>query len=96
MLIKSLRNNIPLGITALRLALVPPLEFLVSNNQHFLGAIVFLVLIVTDYFDGLFARRVGRTSKFGMYFEVTTDFISVVNVFAVFFLKVFALLGFSQ
>jgi phosphatidylglycerophosphate synthase len=87
--LKRVRNSIPSGVTALRLALVPPLVFLVINDQCFFGAVVFLFLIATDFFDGLVARRYVRSSKFGMYFDVTTDFVLVVSVFAAFIPKGF-------
>jgi phosphatidylglycerophosphate synthase len=76
-------NRIPSGVTALRLALVPPLVFLISSNSHFLGAGLFLFLIFTDFFDGFLARKYGLSSKFGMYFDVTTDFVFVFSMFAV-------------
>ena len=83
------RNRIPSGVTALRFALVPPLVFLISNNSHFLGAGLFLFLISTDFFDGFLARKYSLSSKFGMYFDVTTDFVFVFSMFAAFIQKGF-------
>jgi phosphatidylglycerophosphate synthase len=43
----------------------------------FYGAVFFLSLLCTDWLDGYLARRFGLSSKFGTYFDVTTDFIFV-------------------
>lgn len=87
--LRRIRNHVPSAVTALRLALVPPLVFLVSNNLYFLGAGLFLFLLGTDFFDGYLARRFGVSSTFGTYFDVTTDFIFVFSMFAAFIPKGF-------
>jgi phosphatidylglycerophosphate synthase len=46
-------------------------------------------MIATDFFDGLLARRYGLSSKFGTYFDVTTDFVLVFSMFAAFIPKGF-------
>ncbi len=87
--LRRIRNQVPSAVTALRLALVLPLVFLVSNNLYFLGAGLFLFLLGTDFFDGYLARRFGVSSIFGTYFDVTTDFIFVFSMFAAFIPKGF-------
>jgi phosphatidylglycerophosphate synthase len=87
--LRRVRNSIPLGVTGLRFALVPLLVFFVSNDLIFLGGGLFLFMIATDFFDGLLARRYGLSSKFGMYFDVTTDFVFVFNMFLAFIPKGF-------
>lgn len=43
----------------------------------FYGAILFLSLLCTDLLDGHLARKFALSTKFGTYFDVTTDFIFV-------------------
>lgn len=74
----------PSVVTAIRLGFIPLLVFLVSNGMLFYGAILFLLLLCTDFVDGYLARRFGLSSKFGTYFDVTTDFIFVFCMFLTF------------
>ena len=50
----------------------------------FYGAALFLSLLCTDLLDGYLARRLELSSKFGTYFDVTTDFILVFCMFLTF------------
>jgi phosphatidylglycerophosphate synthase len=49
-----------------------------------LGAVLFFFLIFTDFLDGYLARKLGVSSRFGTYFDVTTDFALVFCMFLVF------------
>lgn len=86
---RRVRNRVPSAITTLRLALVPPLVLLVSNDLLFLGAGLFLFLLATDFLDGFLARKFGSSSRFGTYFDATADFVLVFSVFAAFIPKGF-------
>lgn len=55
----------------------------------FFGAVLFLSLLCTDWLDGYLAKRFGLSTKFGIYFDVTTDFIFVFCMFLTFNLKGF-------
>ena len=50
----------------------------------FYGAVLFLTLLCTDLLDGYLARRFALSTKFGTYFDVTTDFIFVFCMFLTF------------
>lgn len=50
----------------------------------FYGAILFLSLLCSDFLDGYLARRLDLASKFGTFFDVTTDFILIFSMFLVF------------
>jgi phosphatidylglycerophosphate synthase len=67
-----------------RLGFVPLLVFLVGNGVLVYGATLFLLLVFTDFLDGYLARKLGVSSKFGTYFDVTADFILVISMFLVF------------
>jgi len=45
---------------------------------------LFLFSVSTDFLDGYLARKLGASSRFGAYFDVTTDFIFVLSLFAAF------------
>jgi len=50
----------------------------------FYGAVLFLALLFTDLLDGYLARRFALSTRFGTYFDVTTDFIFVFCMFLTF------------
>ena len=50
----------------------------------FYGAALFLFLLFTDFLDGYLARKLGVTSKFGTYFDVTADFTLIFSMLIVF------------
>ena len=39
----------------------------------------------TDFFDGYLARKLKATSRFGAYYDATTDFILMIGIFAIFY-----------
>ena len=39
----------------------------------------------TDIFDGYLARKFKATSKFGAYYDATTDFIFIIGIFVLFY-----------
>jgi len=80
----DIHNRVPSTVTAVRLGFVPLLVFLVVNGMLFCGAVLFLFLLFTDFLDGYLARKLGVSSKFGTYFDVTADFILVFSMFLVF------------
>ena len=41
-------------------------------------------MLFTDFLDGYLARKLGASSKFGTYFDVTADFILIFSIFLVF------------
>ena len=71
-------------VTAIRLSLIPLLAFLVYTGMLFYGATMFLLLLCSDFLDGYLARKLGLSSKFGTYFDATTDFILIFSMFSVF------------
>ncbi len=84
---------IPSGISALRLAALP-LFFILYSLSNIAACLVVLVFCAaTDYFDGYYARKLNVTSKFGAYFDATTDFTLMIGIFAFFTLEGFYSLG---
>jgi CDP-diacylglycerol---glycerol-3-phosphate 3-phosphatidyltransferase len=84
---------IPSGISALRLAALPLFIYLysLSNIAACLALLVFCA--ATDYFDGYYARKLNAASKFGAYFDATTDFALMIGIFAFYTFEGFYSIG---
>ncbi len=69
-------RSIPVGLTALRLLLAPVLVWLVYANAPGIAfALVIAVAFVSDYFDGVIARRVGVASAELRHFDSRADLV---------------------
>jgi CDP-diacylglycerol--glycerol-3-phosphate 3-phosphatidyltransferase len=85
--------NLPNALTLLRIFLVPVLVTLLltrTANSLFLGMAVFGVAVLTDYFDGFFARRRNQVTRLGILLDPIADkllttaaFIALVELDAV-------------
>ncbi|WP_028451274.1 CDP-diacylglycerol--glycerol-3-phosphate 3-phosphatidyltransferase [Chitinilyticum aquatile] len=77
--------NLPIILTWLRVALIPiivgifylPESILPLHLQNLLGAVVFALAAVTDWFDGFLARRWNQTSSFGAFLDPVADKLMV-------------------
>jgi phosphatidylglycerophosphate synthase len=76
---------IPMFISSLRIAALPLFFYLydTGNVVACLGLLAFCA--ATDFFDGYIARKLNVTSKFGAYYDATTDFILMLGIFAFFY-----------
>ena len=75
---------IPTIISSLRIAVLP-LFFYFYNPTKTVPCLVLLAFSAsTDFFDGYTARKLGATSRFGAYYDATTDFALVIGIFAIF------------
>ncbi len=72
-------------ISSLRIVALPLFFFLynLGNVNACLGLLAFCA--ATDYFDGYLARKLKATSRFGAYYDATTDFILMFGIFALFY-----------
>jgi phosphatidylglycerophosphate synthase len=67
---------IPVGLTALRLLLAPVLVWLVyAEARGAVFAAVILVAFVSDYFDGVIARRIGVATSELRHFDSRADLV---------------------
>ena len=75
---------IPTLTSSLRVAALPLFFYLyiIGNVAACLGLLAFCA--ATDFFDGYLARKLGATSKFGGYYDATTDFILIMGIYAIF------------
>jgi CDP-diacylglycerol--glycerol-3-phosphate 3-phosphatidyltransferase len=74
--------NLPNALTVLRLAVVPVFAVLLmqdpdlgagSDTGRYWAALVFLLAILTDRYDGMIARRTGQVTEFGKLADPIAD-----------------------
>jgi len=75
---------VPTGITAFRIVLSVIFLYLLINELKFIAISIFLLAILTDAFDGYFARKLKVSSDYGAYFDIIADFILVLIAFLTF------------
>lgn len=75
---------IPTVISSLRIAALPLFVYLYNLTNVVPCLILLAFSACTDFFDGYSARKLGATSKFGAYYDATTDFIIVIGIFVLF------------
>ena len=71
-------SNFLTGITYLRVALVPVIMALVLAGPRVrytfaIGAVLFAIAAVTDFFDGFLARRWAKATTLGSFLDTTAD-----------------------
>lgn len=76
---------IPTLISSLRIAALPLFVYLYNFGNMTACLILLAFCAATDFFDGYLARKFKATSKFGAYYDATTDFILIIGIFALFF-----------
>ncbi|MCD4797258.1 MAG: CDP-diacylglycerol--glycerol-3-phosphate 3-phosphatidyltransferase [Candidatus Cloacimonetes bacterium] len=78
-----MKRHIPNFLTLVRIALVPIfiwLSFICKAEHHILWAtIVFIVACITDFFDGMLARRFEVITNFGKFMDPLADKILVIS-----------------
>jgi CDP-diacylglycerol--glycerol-3-phosphate 3-phosphatidyltransferase len=81
---RSLREdalNLPNLLTALRIALIPLVLYLMADGTpkaNFWAAIVYIASAVTDFLDGWLARRMGLISLVGKFLDPLADKLLVM------------------
>jgi cardiolipin synthase len=73
--------NLPNGLTALRLALVPFVIQAIVDGRHLLALALFAVAAATDVLDGAAARRWGAATRTGAYLDPIADKCLLSGVF---------------
>jgi CDP-diacylglycerol--glycerol-3-phosphate 3-phosphatidyltransferase len=68
--------NLPIALTLFRIVLVPPIMvFLISSSRVsvLIAAVIFIAASVTDWLDGLMARRWNQVTKLGTLLDPVAD-----------------------
>lgn len=74
-------KKLPFYLTLSRIVGAPLLTFLFFYQEPWawwVAAVIFIALSITDYFDGMLARKYDVVSNFGKYFDPTGDKILVL------------------
>jgi phosphatidylglycerophosphate synthase len=81
--------NLPIVLSFTRISSVPTVIFLLISidSVPILPVVVpFLVLIfLTDFFDGILARRLGQTTRIGRIMDASGDYLNIMVISFVFF-----------
>jgi phosphatidylglycerophosphate synthase len=78
-------SPIPTFISSLRIAALPLFCYLFNQGNITACLILLAFCAVTDFFDGYLARKLESTSRFGAYYDATTDFILMIGIFTIFY-----------
>lgn len=76
--------NIPNVLTVGRIVLIPPLVWLMlapSQGAMWVALVLYILMAVTDWFDGYLARRYDQKSEFGRFLDPIADKILVAAMF---------------
>lgn len=80
--------NLPTQLTLLRVILTPVFLLLFFHDSltlKFLSFVVFIIASLTDWYDGYFAKKLGKVSQFGKFFDPLADKILVSSAFLAFY-----------
>ncbi len=80
---------VPTLISSFRIAVLPLLLYVYATGNIALCLTLFAAAAITDLFDGYVARKLNATTKFGAYYDASTDFVLVIGIFTFFSLKGF-------
>ena len=83
-------KNLPNVLTISRIVLLAPLLIMIylPNDQlNLISVILFILIALTDFFDGFFARRQNVMSEFGKMLDPIADKLLVVGVLIVLMIK---------
>ena len=75
--------NLPNALSLFRVALIPAILYLLTDEGRCAAAAaagVFFLACLSDFFDGYFARRSGRTTTLGKYLDPLADKLIVAVV----------------
>ena len=78
--------NLPNFLSVSRILLLFPIIIFFENELFLFSVMTFIVASVTDYLDGLLARKYSQTSDFGALLDLLADkiFVSVMLIWMVF------------
>ena len=76
---------IPTFVSSLRVATLPLFVYLYNQGNVISCLILLSFCAATDFFDGYLARKLKTTSRFGAYYDATTDFILMMGIYVIFY-----------
>lgn len=79
--------NIANLLSVSRIFLTIPALMLFASGNKILGLLVLIIIIITDYADGIVARRLGQVSDFGKALDPFSDKIVIIILFIYLMIK---------
>ncbi len=76
----SLSLNLPNTLTFTRMVFIPVIVvvfYIPWQQAHYLCALIFFLAGSTDYLDGMLARKLGQTTRFGAFIDPVADKLMV-------------------
>ena len=83
--VPNMKYVIPTSITFLRLLAAPVFYYAFLHCSCAIAFLIFLFAALTDIIDGMVARKLSASTRFGAYADVITDFLFIITVFTAFF-----------
>lgn len=83
--------NIPNTLTIFRLVLIPAYTYMAlseSFSPHWLAAIIFGIAALTDWLDGLAARKFNQVTEFGKIADPAVDRIVIITALIILYFKI--------
>jgi phosphatidylglycerophosphate synthase len=77
----------PTLVSSLRIAALPLFLYLFNMANITACMLLLAFCAASDYFDGYIAKKLFATTRFGAYYDATTDFILMIGLFTLFFEK---------
>ncbi|MGD1997687.1 MAG: CDP-alcohol phosphatidyltransferase family protein [Candidatus Dependentiae bacterium] len=78
------QQQTPNALSLFRLCAGPVCYGLFTTHHWYLGALLFTLANITDFFDGYFARKYNAASKTGTYLDALADKVLVISTYAAF------------
>jgi len=75
------------SISVSRIFLTIPFFLLLDTGNKYLGLMILIIIILTDYADGIVARRLGQVSDFGKALDPISDKIVIIILFIYLLIK---------
>ena len=72
---------LPNAISILRIALIPPILYLVASDAYFPALLLFLLAAVSDGIDGWLAKRFGWFTRLGALLDPVADKLLIAGMF---------------
>ncbi|MCL6472186.1 MAG: CDP-diacylglycerol--glycerol-3-phosphate 3-phosphatidyltransferase [Firmicutes bacterium] len=82
--------NVPNILTLLRLLLIPVITYVAlgAAGISWLAAPVFGIAALTDWLDGIAARKLNQVTEFGKIFDPVVDRIFIASVLLILYIKI--------
>ena len=76
--------TLPNLVSCVRFALIPAVGWSIVNDLAMLSIALFIVVVVSDFLDGIIARRSGHETRLGTLLDHGADATFVISITAVF------------